>query len=400
MCTMQQMVNVPKRVWLCMLVIFAVGTFAGCALPPSMTMEALRTAITSGETAPDADDRLLVVDVRKSNDFIMGHIKDALSVPLGMIAQGTDPLYTNGYDEVSTTASTLLADSWLAHILINQLVNDFVSTYENSRIVFYGANLAEGILAAQIAQKIGYQNVSFLAGDYSIWSAQYGSDTEQYYSGIESVDASEGSFIMTGYINNTNFENVSTRGTHHCLVYHGGGLHNSGLLQVDMAPFCFQELLTYLGVSPDGNMADGIYFGDMDEWGSKYPDGEQIEFTVSWEGVSKFYALNEIFEEKPSEFQPDPLSFETVGIESRIGGTRDSNLNWNPGCIFCWYACVCGITSNAKANENTWFGDGGIYDVINFPDDTRNYYAGRYYPRMDILPDEGEAIKVKVTIAE
>lgn len=26
-------------------------------------------------------------------------------------------------------------------------------------------------------------------------------------------------------------------------------------------PFCFHELLVYLGASPDGNMADGIYYG-------------------------------------------------------------------------------------------------------------------------------------------
>ncbi len=389
-----------KKVGFFIVVVSMVSSFTSCTLPPSMTLEALKDAIVRGETAPDADSRLLVVDVRKSSDFIEGHIKDALSAPLAMIAEGVDPLYTNGYDEVSTTASTALADSWLAHLLINQLVNDFMSTYEDSRMVFYGATVAEGVQAAQIAQKIGYRNVSFLAGDYATWRALNSGETEQYYAGVESVNTSEGSFVMTGYINNTNFENVSTRATHHCIIFKGGGLHHNGLLQVNMAPFCFQELLTYLGVSPQGNMANGIYFGDMDVWGSKYPDGEQVEFTVTWEGASRYYALNEIFEEKPSEFQPDPALFEPVGMEARIGGTRDSNLNWNPGCIFCWYACVCGITSNARANEVTWFADGGIYDVINSPEDPRNYYAGRYYPRLDILPGEGEAIKIKVRKAQ
>ncbi len=202
---------------------------------------------------------------------------------------------------------------------------------------------------------------------------------------------------MSGYINNTNFQNVSSRGMHHGIIFDGGGLHNNGLLQVTTPPFCFQEMLTFLGASPEGNMAEGIDFGNMDEWAAKYPDGEKIEYSVTWDGAEKYYPLDEVYEEKPSGFQPDPAAFRLVGFEPRIGGTRDSNLNWNPGCIFCFYACVCGITSNAKANENTWFADGGTYDETTA--DT-NFFAGRYYPRMDILPGEGTPIKIKVQIPQ
>ena len=372
----------------------------GCSLTActkSTTMEELQQAITAGDTAPDNEERLLVVDVRDSNNFMAGHIKDALSVPLSMIAQGEQPLYTNGYDEVSPTAATGIASSWLAHMLINQLVNDFSSTYENSRIVFYGAAAADGMEAARLAQSVGYKNVSFLDGDYASWNGKYSDLTKEFYDGVETVDKAAGSFVMTGYINNTNFQNVSARGTHHSIIFKGGGLHNNGLLQVNMAPFCFQELLTYLGASPAGNMADGIDFGTMDVWGSKFPNGQQVEYSVTWDGAEKYYALSEIFEEKPTEFQPDPAAFKPVGIESRVGGTRDSNMNWNPGCIFCWYACVCGITSNARTNEDTWFSDGGTYDETAAE---TNFYAGRYYPKMDILPGEGKPIKVKVTISK
>lgn len=389
--------NNSIRFLLMMLLVLALCPFSACTIAP-MSMDALRQAVTSGETAPDNEERLLVVDVRNSKDFIEGHIQDALSIPLSMIAQDGQPLYSNGYDTVSPTAATGVANSWLAHMLINQLVNDFASTYENSRMVFYGATLADGINAARIARMAGYKNVAFLVGDYTAWNKNYSDLTKRYYDGVESVDESEGSFVMTGFINNTNFQNVSTRGTHHSIIFKGGGLHHNGLLQVNMAPFCFQELLTYLGASPEGNMADGIYFGTMEEWGSKFPNGQNVEYRVSWPGAEKYYTLAEIFEEKPSEFQPDTPPFTRVGIEPRIGGTRDSNINWNPGCIFCWYACVCGITSNARANENTWYADGGIYDFENFPDDPRNVYAGRYYPRMNLLPGEGQPITVMVTI--
>jgi len=373
--------------------------WAGSPPPQLMSTDTLRSIIQTGGTSVGATNRLLIVDIRSSSDFIQSHIKDALSAPLDLFADGSNPLYTNGFDELSTTASTALADSWLAHILINQLANDFVTTYQNSQIVFYGDTSSSADLAARIAARIGYQNTYYLTVGYPTWAMFYSAETQQYYTGVESVDESGGSFVMTGYINNTNFEDVSTRGTHHCIVYHGGGLASNGMLLSNMAPFCFQEILTYLGASPEGNMAEGIYYGDMDEWASKYPDGEEIEFTVSWDGAGRFYGIDEIFEERPSEFQPDPESFSPVGMEARIGGTRNSNLLWNPGCIFCWYACVCGITSNARANENTWFADGGIYDLMNYPNDPRNFYAGRYYPNMDILPGAGTPIKIKVTRA-
>lgn len=83
-----------------------------------------------------------------------------------------------------------------------------------------------------------------------------------------------------------------------------------------------------------------------------------------------------------------------------MGGTRDSNLLWNPGCIYCMYSCVCGISSNARANEETWFADGGIYDTFGQPDNPRNYYAGRYFPKSNLMPGEGQPVQIKVKRTE
>jgi rhodanese-related sulfurtransferase len=379
-----------------MLLVLLACTLTACT--KSMTMEELQQAITAGDTAPDNEERLLVVDVRDSKSFIEGHIKDALSVPLSMIAQNGQPLYTNGYDEVSPTAATGIASSWLAHMLINQLVNDFSSTYENSQIVFYGASTADGMEAARLAQSVGYKNVSFLDGDYASWNGKYSDLTKKFYDGVESVDEGTGSFIINGYINNTNYQNVTTYGTHNCIIFEGGASHNNGMFQALIAPFCFQELLTYLGASPEGNMADGIDFGPAEEWSEKLVNGQRVDYGITWEGAGEYYPLEDLMEEKPSAYQPDPAAFIAKGIEPRIGGTRDSNVNWNPGCIYCSYSCVCGITSNARVNDNTWYADGGIYDLENKPDDPRNYYAGRFYPRTDILPAEGKPIQIKVTI--
>ena len=386
--------------------LFIVSVISGCGSgsdgssshdSASFSLKTVKTFIATGATATDAADRVLIVDVRQSSDYINGHIKDSLSIPLTMVSDNGLPVYTNGYDQLNTTASTALADSWLCHMLVNQLVNDFVSTYENTRIIFYGSTIDEGRQAAELAKKIGYKNAYYLFGDFQSWDQTYPDDTQLYYSGVESVDTFNGSFIMSGFINNVNFENVSMYGTHHGIVYKGGGLQYYGLLQSDMSPFPFQELLTFLGASPEGNMADGIYYGTDEEYGSKFTNGQMIEFEVTWPGAEKYYTFDELYEERASAFQPATPPFLPVGIEARIGGTRESNINWNPGCIFCLYSCVCGITSNAKANENIWFADGGTYD---FTDDPRNYYAGRYYPRMNIFPGKGQAIKIKVQIVK
>ncbi len=339
----------------------------------------------------------MIIDTRDSAEYIEGHIIDAINIPFALIAESGEPLYTNGYDEVSTTASTQLADSWFAHILINQLTNDFTSTYEDSKIIFYGASASE---ARNVAKEIGYSDVSKLNADYDDWNANYSNFTETCAPGVIAIDQESNTFTFSAVINADNYENVSQKGTHHAIVYKGGGLAFYSLLQANIPPFCFQELMTYLGAIPDGNMADGIYYGDADEYGSKHTDGQRIDFAVTWEGAGRYYSIEDLFDEMPSAYDSDPEAFIPLGMEARIGGTRDSNMNWNPGCILCLYSCVCGITSNSKANDDTWFEDGGIYDPYGLPDDPRNYYAGRFYPKSGLLPGPGEEVTIKVTIVD
>jgi rhodanese-related sulfurtransferase len=359
------------------------------------SLETLAAFIADGSTAEGAANRILVVDTRSSEDYIEGHIQDAVNVPYDLVARDGKPLYTNGWNEVSTTASDQIADSWMAHLLVNQLINDFVSTYQDSSIIFYGDQAGD---AVKVAKEIGYTDVSKLKAGYDEWLPKHPNMTEMYAPGVVSINEAEGIFVFTGLINSVNYENVSTRATHHGITYKGGALSASSFMWADIPPFCFQELLTYLGADPEGNMADGINYGDMADWQSKYPDGQRVEYEIAWDGADRYYRLDELFEEAPSEFDTSPGDFTLLGMEPRIGGTRDSNLLWNPGCIYCNYACVCGITSNAKANEDTWFDDGGIYDTMNFPNDDRNYYAGRYYPKAYMMPGAGEIIRIKVTI--
>lgn len=384
-----------------LLIFCGVLTVTGCNESDSVSMQELQALITSGKTEYGVENRVLVVDVRDSESFISGHIQNALSAPLAMIADSTlNPLYTNGYNEVSPTAAEGIANSWLCHMLVNQMVNDYASTYDNSTIIFYGETSDQARSAMAVAEAVGYNNISYLEAGYDAWQSRYPDLAAVYYDGIESINEDAGTFVMAGYINNTNYNNVTSYGTHNCIIFEGGASHNNGMFQTLLPPFCFQELLTYLGASPEGNMADGIDFGATEEWSEKLVNGQRIDYSITWDGEEKYYALEDLLEEKASAYQPDPAAFIAKGIEPRIGGTRDSNINWNPGCIYCSYSCVCGITSNARVNDHTWYDDGGIYDLENMFEDPRNYYAGRFYPRTDILPGTGTDIKIKVQIVK
>lgn len=384
-------------VMLAVLILVMSGGCNGGSGSSGRSMASLAQEITSGATAENALGRILIIDTRPSSDYLSGHIKDALCVPYELIQDGGQPLYTNGYDAVAVDASEQLADSWFTHLIVNQLVNDFSSTYKNSTIIFYGDN---GKKAAELAEKIGYTDIDWLGAAYADWASTYPDLSSLYAPGVVSVDESEKSFIFTGSINTDNYDNVSSWGTHHGIVYKGGGLNFYSLIQADIPPFLFQETLTRLGADPGGNMADGIYYGSSEEYGVKHTSGQQVEFLISWEGADRYYTLSELFTEQPGQYDPDPDGFAALGLEARIGGSRDSNLNWNPGCIFCCYSCVCGITSNSKANDNDWFDDGGIYEPLTDPDNPQNYYAGRYFPRADLLPTAGETILIKAVIVE
>eukprot|EP00977_Amphora_coffeiformis_P017457 scaffold5715_cov166-Amphora_coffeaeformis.AAC.3 len=199
------------------------------------SIETLAALIADGSTAEGAENRILVVDTRSSLDYIHGHIQDALNVPYDLTAQDGKPLYTNGRDKVSTTASDKMADSWMTHLLVNQLVNDFVSTYQDSTIIFYGDDRASD--AVQIAQKIGYTHVSILqSSNYEEWLFKHPGMTEMYAPGVVSMDELSGSFVVSGLVNNVNYENVSIRATHHGITYKGGALSRNSLIWANIPP--------------------------------------------------------------------------------------------------------------------------------------------------------------------
>jgi len=88
---------------------------------------------------------------------------------------------------------------------------------------------------------------------------------------------------------------VSMRGTWHSIVFKGGGMHDLSFFQSNMAPFCVQELLTYLGASPEGNMANGININNIPD--TQYINGQQIAYSVSWDGAGKYYPIADVYEE-------------------------------------------------------------------------------------------------------
>jgi rhodanese-related sulfurtransferase len=361
--------------------------------PAAMELLQVKAVVDSGLTEPDAAGRVYLIDLRPSSDFIAGHIENALTAPWSQIQVDGRPLYTDLFTKVDTTASTALGDSWLEHYMVNQTENMPPMTHETSRIIFYGASEALAQQAAKMATHIGYDHALYLKGAYADWLSTYPSQVAQNFSGVESVNAAEKSFVMTGSINSSNHDILSANGTWHSIVYKGGMMKDVCMILADTPPYCVQELLTHLGANPVGNMAVGILPGDNQ--GNGPVTGQKIEFTVTWAGAGKYYTLDELYTEKQSVYHPEGTSFTALGIEPRIGGTRESSLNWNSGCIFCFYSCTVGITSNGKVGGEVWFQDGGVYDGTADP---RNLYAGRFYPNTNVLPAAGQAITIKVKV--
>ncbi len=62
---------------------------------------------------------------------------------------------------------------------------------------------------------IAHNDEPLYTNGYDNWCAGYSNLTEMYGPGVLSVDEAEGSFVFTGIINRVNYENVSTRATHH-----------------------------------------------------------------------------------------------------------------------------------------------------------------------------------------
>lgn len=119
-----------KFPWMMIFFLAAGMLISGChdSDDDGVSMDTVASYIASGQTAYGAPNRVLIVDTRESAAYIDGHIKDALNVPFERVQENGRPLHTNNDDTVSTTASDALADSWLKHLLVNQLVNNFVST--------------------------------------------------------------------------------------------------------------------------------------------------------------------------------------------------------------------------------------------------------------------------------
>ena len=62
--------------------------------PDKTFVNELVTLINDGDTsATDVGDRVIIVDTRDSDDYIEGHIADALNVPYSLISEDDAPLY-------------------------------------------------------------------------------------------------------------------------------------------------------------------------------------------------------------------------------------------------------------------------------------------------------------------
>lgn len=84
----------------------------------------------------------LIVDVREPEEFILGHIENAINIPRGVLEFRTDDSYPG--------AIASLAD-------------------KNTDIILYCRSGGRSALAAQSMSKLGYKSVMSMAGGFMAW---------------------------------------------------------------------------------------------------------------------------------------------------------------------------------------------------------------------------------------
>lgn len=106
---------------------------------PEVTAAQTKEALNRGEVA-------VLLDVREPNEWEQGHIPGAVHAPRGMLEWYADE--TTSYAKPELTAN------------------------KNERIVVACAGGGRSLLAAQTLQKMGYTNVSSMAGGVNDWKTQ------------------------------------------------------------------------------------------------------------------------------------------------------------------------------------------------------------------------------------
>jgi rhodanese-related sulfurtransferase len=118
--------------------------------PADLLNEARKTVPEiSAEEAKAKQDRGeigLIVDVREPNEWDAGHIPGALFAPRGMLEWYADPGYANHKPQLAEA--------------------------RDKQVVIHCASGGRSLLAAQTLQRLGFKNVSSMAGGFNDWSAK------------------------------------------------------------------------------------------------------------------------------------------------------------------------------------------------------------------------------------
>lgn len=106
-----------------------------------ITVEQLHQKLDDGET-------VVLIDVREPNEFNPGYIPGAVNIPRGLLE-----------------FNILKDDFWENQFLYPPLKTD--------EIVVYCKKGHRGLLAADVLQKFGFENVKYLDGGFKAWELAY-----------------------------------------------------------------------------------------------------------------------------------------------------------------------------------------------------------------------------------
>lgn len=165
---------------------------------------------------------------------------------------------------------------------------------------------------------------------------------------------------MTATVNGKYF----TEATRHGVVAVDGSNYEKSILKGDANEIDFYDALVAIGAKPGNN----ITIDDMKK-GVKV-EGEKLNVFVTWDGLGKEIAFNDII--KSSDSRP---------MDIRFGGNLENAKDKKTGCVLCLDSCAVGITSNASYET-------GASSTIKF------------YGNKDVLPKDGTKVTVIFRLAQ
>jgi hypothetical protein len=179
---------------------------------------------------------------------------------------------------------------------------------------------------------------------------------------------------FTAIVHAKQFDSGWTMPGYHAIVWTGGRMAHSALLEADVSDRQIIQALESLGAKPGNNLS-------MEAWDERKnpknpkPDvavaGPAVEVLLRLPGRRDLVPLVAVLEDSGGR-----------GLDLRYGGNGENIPKWKSGCIVCLYSCPGSKVGNARYTVRDYVGN-----------------VTRFRVRKGVLPPDGTAVRVLLRVS-